>query len=408
MSQGYKVRVATKRPAEVSAYGTQATGITNIVPVLSADIRRVHERTPAEALAGTAASRDSNKVASRFAGPLSTELWYEGLEYLLLSAFGFECPTVYSGVWGSGSGGSPSPDTVSPHAFVHFFELDDDLHRVAWAAGERAASSGISTDPTYWTASDKKVRTASVVVDDTVASEPYHLVDGAVNKLTIRANLKKVTADFDLIGQTRVNVDSNETNWTLPTNRLQVVFPGLRFGLGAAGATAPTAIGITELELTIENNLLAAFESWSAGVVYDDAYISETIRNDFRKVSLKVKFGRLNTSILDYLSSDTALQASIDFFGSAVPSSTFPFRMAFVIPNLKVASADFPVPGPGVIGGEAEFQIDKPDATAWARAWITGGFLGGMTAVKQNEVGLIFINSRGSCFSRDRNSIALP
>lgn len=409
MSQGYKVRIATKRPAETSSYGTQATSIANVIPALSADIRRTHERTPTEAVVGTAGSRDSVHVASRFQGPVSCELWYEGLEYLLLSAFGFECPTVYSGVWGAGSGGSPAPNDGTPTSYVHFFELDDDLHRVAWAAGERAAASGSGSDPTYWTASDKKVRTASLCVDDTVASEPYHLVDAAVNKLSLKASLRKVTIDFDVIGQRRVNVDSNETSWALPTNRNFAIFPQMRFYCGATGASLPSALAITEAEFNLENNLLADFESWSTGSVYDDTYISEPIRNDMRKVSLKVRFGRINTTVLDWLTNDTELNAVLEFVGPTVPGGDYlPFRFALIIPKLRVSKADFPIQGAGAIGGEAEFVIDKPAASAWTRTWITGTYLRGISVVKANEVGLVFINSRGSCFSRDRNTIALP
>ena len=400
---GVNARAAVKRPAETSAYGTDAAAtITNQIPILNETLTSTPEYDVEEALIGRAAPQDSDIVAWRAGGGLSVEAWYEGLEYMLLAAMGFCPPTVYTGVFGTGSGGSPAPDAATPHAWCHLFELDNSLERTPWlATDERAVSSGISTDPTYWTVADQKVRSFSTCIDKNAPDgNVHHFQDCMVRRMTFRITPQQIGFEFDLFSRKGDRTGTRDkASWAMPTNHNRLIFPQARFYVDAIGATLTTEYAIQEAELVVENSVAEDFATGANAV-----YPLEPLRVAFRKGSLKLKLARFATAQFNtWLDAGSNVQALLQVTGGTIPSSSKTFQMSWAVPFAKVTRAEFPVAGPGVITGDVELALSKPTFAAYA--WLTT-LLGGIDAKKAGELYLLLWNARPWCWSRDRQSAA--
>lgn len=404
MASGVKTRAAVKRPAETSTYGTAATNPTNLVPFVSEGLTNQPVLDVDQALVGQSAMGESEIVGWNPGGPLSTSLWFEGLEYLFLAALGFENPSVYSGgVFGAGTGGSPAPDDSPAAAYIHLFECDDELHREAWQAGERTASSGGATDPTYWTASDQKVRSLSLGIDKPVPVDyVHHFFECMVRKATFTFSQQKMSADWDFVPwKLDKTAALNRDNWALG-ERDRALFTGLSVTVGAIGASVGTTYAVQEASIELDNGLDEG--PFLSGTAYRD----EPRRGDAgRVVTGKLKLARyLASTWEDWMAGDTDLQIVLTCTGNVIAGSSESFEIKFILPAVKIVKADFPVAGPGVISGDIEFKAYKPAST---QAWLTT-LLGGITQVKGNEFLVRMINTRGACFSRDRQAagITLP
>jgi len=393
---------AVKRPAETSAWGTAATSPTNIIPLINESMTTGLILDHEEAVEASAARQDADIVGEDNAGSITTDVWYEGLEYMLNAAFGFECPTVYSGGdFGAGTGGSPAPDTiVSPDAYHHVLELDNALQREVWLAGERDASSGGSTDPEYWTAADQKVRAFDLYIDKKVPTGGVHgFINCMVRSTTLKCSLESVTMEWDLVGYQHLTDTYNRSSWALPSSRVRAIFPHLSVGLSAAGASAPTAVAVQDITLKLENQLESTRSSGS-----NSKYIIEPVRSGVRKVSGTIKLARYNDDTFpDALKNETDMQLNLTLSGNTLISGSawYP-NIRFFAPLVRITKADFPVSGAGVITGDLEFEA----FVAATPTWITTA-AGGVSLIKAQELYCMYRNTRGWCWSRDRQDAGL-
>ncbi len=401
---GVNVRAAVKRHPETSDYGDGSTNVADMIPLLSESMSMTPEMDQNDALTGTASNGEQEVIGENVAGSVNLGMWFEGLEYFLLAAMGFENPTVYAGAYGSGSGGSPAPDKATgANGFCHVFELDDELHRVSWAAGERAASSGGSSDPTYWTAMDKKVRALSLGIDKIMPTFSVHeYQESMVQKMTMSLGLDKCSLAFDLVSRKHEwSTSLNRDNWVLGETA-RALFTGLTMTIGPVGDSQGSAFPVQSFEMSLENGLKVEKASGSG------LYSIEPIRGDGgRKVSGKFHLARFETEQYQtWLDDGTELQIVVKVTGKAIGSSTFHNEFQIVLPKVKLTKSDFPVAGPGVITGDVEFVASKPDST---RTWLTT-LLGGIEEKKSGELLVFLKNSRAACFSRDRQAtgVTLP
>ena len=404
---GILTQAAVRRPDEDSEYSDLATFGTNQLPLLTENLKSTPVFDKEEANAGAAGVQDGEIVAWRVDGPMSYELWYESLEPLFLAGMGFECPTVYTGAHGTGSGGSPAPDVASPsdEAYFHVFELDEQLHRSGWLSGERAASTGLSTAPTYWDSSDQKVRSVDLGIYKTEPAAAVHGYHGMmVKKFTIRATLDRCTVDFEFIGR-RHKQDAllNYGSWALPVSRARVVFPSLRFFCTAVGSTIGTEYAVKELTVVCDNGLEGEFVSGT-----DSEYTIEPIRTGTRKVTGQLKIARYDSSQwFTWRDNETDVQMLFNFTsGQQISGSSKYYNMNVALPRVRVTEASYPIGGPGVIMGDISFEAWKP---ASEQAWLTS-ILGGISQVKLNEMLLTIWNKNPACYSRDRQAsgVTLP
>jgi hypothetical protein len=316
---------------------------------------------------------------------------------------GFEPPTMYAGVYGSGGSGgddgSPAPDAAYPNgtAFVHCFELDDQLHREAYSAGavgtgERKASSGIVSDATYWTGSDQKVRSLALAIDKGPGF-PAQWRECMVNRLTFKLAAGQVSFDADLIANRLTYVTSGQASWVRPPSQRMLFTQALLY-LDVVGATLINQFGVQEFELTIDNGLTTDYETGAAS-----AYCIEPNRGASRKITGRLKLARFALSNWhNWVVEGTQMQGKLNLVGPTIPGSSYPYLFAWVMPLMQITKASFPVAGPGVITGDIEFTLSKPAST---QTWLTT-LLGGMVQRKSNELLAILTNGRGCNFMRDR------
>jgi len=410
-TSGVQVKAATKRvPETTTTYGSgNASSPTLLCPIISEDLKQLLEFDEATDLAGQAGRGESEVVRKVVGGNISTEAWYHGLEYLFLCAMGFENPTVYTGVYGTGSGGSPAPNDASPECYYHLFELDDDLEIRAWAASDdRDASSGSSGDPTYWTTSDRAVRVLDIGIDKDLSGGLVERFEHcAVDGFQLNVAGDKVTFDWPLIGYSKDSDLMNHTSWAT-LSRDRALFTGARFYLSTYSAGswsyASSEYGVAEIQLKLENGLRRDFVSGP-----NSDLTEEPIREGFRKVSAQVKLARMNAtlgSLLDTFSaSNIPCAAMIELTGPEITTGHY-FRMRFMLPLVKIRNYQAPVAGPGVIQPSFELTAEKPTLTP---TWIED-LAGGVEMKKDNELVVQLVNEQPACFSRDRQAsgVALP
>lgn len=413
---GVLTKAAIKRPSQTSAYGDAAGSMTNLLPLISESMTNAVTFDEDDTLVGAAGRAESSIVSEHPSGTITTELWYEGLEYLLFAAFGFECPTLRTtayGTDGTTNNGSPAPDHITElRAWHRLFELDDTLHRVPWGASERKASSGTTGDAVNWTAAHQKVRCFDLLIDK---GEPsgyvWRYLNCMVNSMTIRAGLDGVSAEWGLSAYKQdLLATGSAGTWTTGTNaysKERAVFPHLSVGLAAVGASAPAAIAVKEITLTLSNPLA---DDWASG----SKYKIEPIRTGPRKVSGTIKLARYaDNTFPTALTSETDFMLDLKFAspniiktGANASSQSWVNTLEFICPLVRFTKANFPVAGPGVIEGDIEFEAFVPTSYP---AWIAGA--GGparyIDLKKSQEMMFVGRNSRPFCFSRDNVTGAL-
>lgn len=409
MSSGYAVKAAIKRPAETSTYGTEATSITGQIGLESEGLQANPSYAVSEAVVGRAAAEDVDLVSFAPLGPLSTPLWFEHLEPLFFAMTGYECPDqpATRNPAGTDLGGSPAPNDGSPESFLHIFEPDTNLHREAWMSGERAASGA---GDYVWTGSDQKVRTVSLLLDKGVGTSPCeHWVDCMVNKASISGAVgeKPVMCNWDLIPRHRTMVASPGSLVLPGYSPRPAHFVGAKLYCSTPGNALTTELPISEFEFIVDNQLEdAEFDSGGNDLVEGLAYRSEPRRKGPRITTMKMKFARhrAETSLARvYYDSGLEVQLRLVLTGPAISGSAYPYQMVIAIPAAKFTNAQFPVDGPGIIKGEAEVRAYMPPSTAWSRTWVLDAF-GGVKRIKQAEFFVALTNTKGGCYSRDRNT----
>lgn len=406
---GYGIKAAIRRPVETSPYGTEAASIGNQIPLLSESMTTKPELVISEAVVGNASVQDVATAALSPSGTITTELWYEGLEYLWASALGFESPDPATTRGGANdSTGSPALNDATPESFLHLFEPDENLHREPWGGDERIAS--IPATDWEWDGNDQKVRAFSLAIDKGVGSPSVeHFVDCMVQKFTIKGGHgKPLTVDWDLVARSSSMVGTSSA-FALPSYGppRPALFPQVKFYLSSIFDSLNQEIPITEFEISFDNGLsVDDYDTGGNDLTAGLSYRTEPVRKDQRRVSMKIKFARMNSSTVwpqTYFGTDAPVQARLAIVGPDITDSAFPFRYGFAIPTAKVLSANFPAAGPGVITGDAEIMAYKPPSSAYDQTWVEDEF-DGVKRKKKNEFFVALNNTRGASFLRDANS----
>ena len=412
MSTGTTVKAVCKRlPEPLAAYRTGVAATpTLMLPFKSESLKVENELDPDEALLGESGRSEAPRIRLRGSGGVSTEAWYHGLEYLLLCALGFENPTVYTGNYGAGSGGSPAPDNASsPSAWYHLFELDDHLQIQPWSAGERAVASGSDPAPTFWTANDRKVRCVDIGLLKGLPSGQVHRYRSCmVNGFTLNAGTDGVSLDWDVLPCFKDYDVMNVASWAPPAGG-SATFGGLRLYLAPQASSwtwTNSAVPVSGLSLKLENRLALQYASGA-----DSIYNLEPIRENLRKVAGTFKVPRFDATGAQFntwVENQTKLQLIMELVGPQLVAG-HNLRMRFVLPQVVLLDANFPVSGPGIIEGDVTFEAYKPDTGVYAYSWITA-LRGGITLVKNSELMVQLCNTQPACFSRDRQAtgVTLP
>jgi hypothetical protein len=224
-----------------------------------------------------------------------------------------------------------------------------------------------------------------------------------VNRMTYKITPTKVSVEFEVVGYQRLtNQALNNGSWALPTSHDRALFTGCIVKISASGAAAPTdEYAISEATVTIENNLA---RQHATGTNADK--IIEPIRESHRRVSGTLKLARFDTDqYRTWLDGETEIQLDIGLSGQIITGAQYSRTTShrFLIPRAKIIRADHPVPGPGIIGGEVEWEAIKPTSEL---TWITTA-LGGIEQKKDNEMLFLFVNASEVCWSRDNQEVGV-
>jgi len=336
---GYRSKTAWRKEATQSAYGTViACGANNQMPLIRGNLTRTMKKELDHIAVHKNGHGDIDLVSTEISGPVSFALAYRGIESLLVSAMGF-------------SHYSDSPELIDAGVYKHTLELSENLHAEEWAAGE---GSG-------WSEDDTKVRRGTLCLDKVVSIWEYASV--MIQTMIIRGNSRGVQVDFELLPY---NLDlasatnTSSSSWSIPNDDWEsVLFQDLVLWIddysGSVALTSDDAIGISEFEIKLENNLAQVQDSLSG------LYIAEPRRVEKRLVTGSFTIPRYKTNgLLSKLRDQSTLMAMLRFQGSEIGSTGYYHTFWIWLPALKFDEVNAPIGNPGIIPVPRTFTAEIP------------------------------------------------
>jgi len=261
------------------------------IPFISESIGTPVDKEDDATLQGGAGLLKADTIGYNTAGSLIVQGRYNNIGRLLACAMGFENPNDEGATYHG------SPETVSGK-YLHVLELDNVLHRQGWLAGEGRYPSGSGGGT--WNDGDQKVRCGALAFKKNVNDWRHNSC--MVNRMLIRIEPPRVSFEFDMLGYSTQRGSYNSGNWTLATDKTNLIFPECTFTLSGV------ATGIARAEIVLENNLAAERDTASG------LYIKEPMRNDKRAVTFGFDLARYDSdSTLTDLNNDTERYCSFEF-----------------------------------------------------------------------------------------------
>jgi len=369
-----------------------ATGTTKI-PFLSEGVKVMNQQLDSKAFVGEAGYANSEIQSKRVSGPVKAEAYYEGaIPEMVCCAMGFENASI-------AATGSPYNLTG---AYRHVFELDNNLKREGWLAGE-----GRLVDPA-WLAGDLKVRDGLLGIDRVVSAE--RIKNCAFNQMTVNFTPESVDYEFDLIGYERQFKTAGEIGsaaWALPSVKYRGLFTSMEIRLG----TLTTGLGfdwqevddVASAQIIQNNNLKGDDQTTGSGF-----FIPEPPRNDFREVTIGLNLRSHNTIVLmEEYDANTLFKMWIKTTGANIPGTGFYYAQNFYFPAIKLIDASANIANAGINPPDYMFKAFLP-LTAPSN-WMTsnkfanqinlvkGNYIaGGVPPAYGSEMLCEFINTKGT------------
>lgn len=188
-------------------------------------------------------------------------------------------------------------------------------------------------------------RSVSLAVDKRV--EDDYLQGIKVNELTFTSNPDGVLVSFGCIGQEVTRETTHQAalralSYTLGTRMFhdQAVF---RIADCADALAAGDALGISEFEMTLNNNLATDHFTTTGGTKIDEPY-----RNG--KLTVTIRFTIPQYAANTFVAArdaETKLQADIVFTGPTLGGGNYTFTLEF--PTIKITSAEYPISDEGLV-----------------------------------------------------------
>ncbi|MDA3835212.1 MAG: hypothetical protein PF495_17645, partial [Spirochaetales bacterium] len=264
---GYKSKTAWRKEDKQGVYGNPIEcGANHQSPLISESLTREIEKELDNVIRYKAGHGASDILGKLVAGSITLEAVYRGLESIVCSALGF---TNYTA----------SPATIAAGVYKHTFELAENLHTESWSAGD-----GILAGSGYL-AGDNKVRRGTLCTDKTISIWEY--ISSMINSITIKGDSKGVRVELDLIPYNldRASaVNTSSAAWSIPNSDWEsILFQDSVLLIDDYSAsialTDADAVGISEFEIKLENNLKIEKDSLSG------LYIAEPKREAKRLVT---------------------------------------------------------------------------------------------------------------------------
>jgi len=342
---GFSSRTAWKKENKQGVYGVPiACGANDQLPLISEALVRNIEKGLDNTVRHKAGYGGSDMLGKLVSGTITMEAVYRGIESILCSAMGF-CNYTNS------------PETVAAGVYKHTFELAEHLMTESWAAGD-----GILAGSGYL-AGDNKVRRGTLCIDKSVSI--WEFISSHINTITIRGDAKGIGIDLEMLPRTLDRASATNTSsggWTIPNDDwLSILFPDLALWIddysASVALTSDDAVGISELEIKLENNLFVEQDSLSG------LYIADPRRNGKRLVTGSFTFPRYENDVfLNDLDAQNKLMAMLKFTGSQIGATGYYRTLWIWLPTLKFDKVDAPMGGAGLISVKHSFTAEIPSA----------------------------------------------
>lgn len=342
---GFSSKTAWRKEDKQGAYGTPIQcGANQQQPLINESLTRSIEKELDNTIRHKAGYGGSDIIEKGASGPISIEMVYRGIESIIVSALGF-CNY------------SASPETIAAGVYKHTFELAENLHTESWQAGD-----GILAGSGYL-AGDNKVRRGTLCIDKSVSI--WEFISTMIQAVTIHGDSKGVRMDIDLIPYDLDRASATNTSsstWTIPDDDwLSILFQDFVLWIDdysdSVALTSADAVGISEFEIKLENNLKVERDSLSG------LYIAEPRRDGKRIVTGSFKFPRYeNDTFLNDLDAQNAMMAMLKFTGSQIGATGYYRTFWIWLPTIKFDKVDAPMGGAGLLDVAHAFTAEIPAA----------------------------------------------
>lgn len=342
---GYKSKTAWKKEPTQGAYGTPVEcGANDQVPLITESLAGNIEKELDNVIRNKAGHGSSDVLGKMVEGGATMEAVYRGIETILVCALGFSDYT-------------DSPETIAAGVYKHTIELAENLHTESWAAGD-----GIFAGSGYL-AGDNKVRRGTLTIDKEISI--WECISTMIDTLTIRGDSSGIRIEMDLIPydlDRASAVNTSSAAWTIPNSDWDsILFQDLDLWIDdysdGIALTSADAVGISEFEVKLENNLKREQDS-SSGI-----YIAEPKRSGKRLVTGSFTIPRYeNDDFLNHLDDQTAQMAMLRLTGPAIGSTGENHKVWIWLPTFKFDTVTAPVRDAGMLTVTHAYTCELPAA----------------------------------------------
>lgn len=246
-------------------------------------------------------------------------------------------------------------------AWLHHFELDDDIHTRCWYAGEgwlfgRGLVFG-QTIPRRGT-----LCVAPHLATQSAEPKCFEYCASMVRGFTLSVTPRASSIVFRIVSFYRDRDATNQdpTTWTmLESVEKFVAWPDWVFRIGdfsaATGLGDDNKLGVSSFTLTVDNNLAVDDQDTVSG-----AYIAEPARTGLYTVSGGFTLPRYTSdTYIGKFEDDSILMADLKATGDLI-NATESYVAEFYLYSLKLRKADAPINGPGLANVTYEFACQAP------------------------------------------------
>ncbi|MGB0889708.1 MAG: hypothetical protein ACPGWS_05435 [Solirubrobacterales bacterium] len=354
MSAGVLQHAAFRRDIETEALypGTEPSdpGVGHRIPLLSENITQTPQYQDQGVLFNQVSTEAAVAAGFEAGGTIECDLRYGDLDRLYALGLGFENPNT------DATGGSPHQIAAGEER--HVYECHENLRSLEWASGDRNSSVGSAGDEGHWLSSHRRQCRGGIYFSKGVTD--VRMWPAMVESMEFNMTPRSSRVSFGLVGRRVERGSYNSANWTsyngLDYNSDAGVSPVLMHQLtakwGAAGASSfqNSAMGVSELNLRVVNNLKA--DDWDAS---SGLYHLEPWRNGQRTVTGSFLFTRYQDDALAvFEENDLPILLQFNWSGPTLGANNA--TLALGIPHAHITRLSQPIAGPGIIQQRCEFK----------------------------------------------------
>lgn len=324
--------------------------VTELLPLLNEDVRQERDQ---ESVIDRAS--DSDSFATRLLtlgvsvrGGFAITLSYRGIETLLACALGHQAYRL--------DGNVQPEDVDSGVAFRHVFEMETDLDKTDWLAGDGfiAGTDGLI-------AGSQKVRRITYAVNK--GPNVWAAKSGYFGALSLGFSPQGPSAEANLVFHSISTNDANNAAISLLScDHERIVFQDVECYFTPSTNIDPedpgNLVNIVGINLELDN-ALSVIHSRHSGLT-----IEEPRRGAAAVLSGTMAIPRYSTNtLIDAAYGDVPSRLLIVATGPIIPGTTTNYQLRIHLPNIQFTGADVPVDGPDQTSQSYSFVALSTDET---------------------------------------------